>query len=144
MKTLLEQKAEILLTLLENANLNSIKGLTDVTMSIPEDLVPLGENVKEWNVRNRIGLADSVNQLQPGYHHFFFFVDNLSIYFSKDVIYIKYDNRDEVTLIYNGKIDEFTEMYFQLSTEKDLYLSKELYERILKYANEFNWVLKDG
>jgi len=144
MKTVLEQKAETLLTLLENANLNNIKGLTEVTMSIPDDLVPHGANIKEWNSRNRIGLSDSINQLQPGYCHFFFFVDKISIYFSKDIIYIIVDNgNDEKDAVYRNEFSEFIDNYFQLSTKDDLIFSKELYERVFKYSKEFNWVYKD-
>lgn len=146
MKTVLEQKAETLLTLLENANLNNLQGLTEITFSIPDDLVPPGQNIKEWNIRNRVGLSDSRNQLQHGYCHFFFFVDKLSIYFSKDIIYIRVDNEeedDERDDVYHSDFGEFIDNYFQLSTKDDLLLSKEFYERLFKFAKEFNWVHKD-
>ena len=145
MKTVLEQKAETLLTLLENANLNNLQGLTEITFSIPDDLVPTGQNVKEWNTRNRIGLSDSTSQLQRGYCHFFFFVDKLSIYFSKDIIFIKVDNEedDDRDDVYSGDFSEFIDNYFQLSTKDNLIVSKDLYERLFKFTKEFNWVLKD-
>lgn len=137
MKIELERKAEKLLSMLENSSLNNIIGLRSISIIDYDELCDdelCGEDLP------RIGLANVVGSFQPRFQHFYIFVDDVSVYFSKDIICVRYIKEDDHPItIYQNKLEELVETYFQISTSIDVFFSKKFYERIFEFTKYFNW-----
>ena len=129
-----EKKANELLTAFENIDINKIPNLRDI--SIRHDL-------STEDNEDRIGLCSSYNNFLRGYNHFYLFVDNIYLYFSKKYIDLRINDAEENNLnIYKGSINEFYALYFQLSTQYDLY-SIDFFRRIENFMKYYNWVYKN-
>lgn len=130
-----ELKANQLLDLLEDADLNTINGLRTIEFQY--------QLHKNDIANDRIGLSSNVGGMTRDCNHFYLFVDDYNIYFSNSSIYIRFEkeinNDNEMYTL--EEIEHFIEDYFQLSTTRNYHFSVDLYKRIYKYMQYFNkWV----
>ena len=126
-------KANDLITLLEQFVNTKINGLTEFSLRCIED-----QDVEHCSYR--AGFTERVGAFEDGYSHFYIFLECCLIYFSKNNIYIRYvDEESTYREIYRGDINEFLQVYFQLSIQYDL-LSKDFFLRVKNFMSSYNWV----
>ncbi len=120
-------------------------------LSLLEQIVPvMHSNMKDFTITtdddnddidSRTGISSSYNNFEHGCNHFFFFAEMHAIYFSKNIISLRYNHSHKTRKIYDGSFSEFFEVYFQLIMVHDL-LPIDFYKRIYKISQDYKWKIK--